>query len=114
MPSVIRGGDGFDSDIHQGIGVNQTWQDVLSQRASGVTYTNTTGKPIVVFAGAFYASDGTTRRIQARAWVDNTLCANHGSLSTYPEGGVSFVVPNGSSYLVTVGYGMLNRWTELR
>ncbi len=28
------------------IGVGQTWQDVTSSRASGVTYTNSTGKPI--------------------------------------------------------------------
>lgn len=46
MPSTIRGSDNFDSLIHQGIGVNQTWQDVTASRAYGVTYTNTTGKPI--------------------------------------------------------------------
>lgn len=28
------------------IGVNQTWQDVTASRTIGVTYTNTTGKPI--------------------------------------------------------------------
>ena len=31
-----------------GIGFNQTWQDVTSSRSAGVTYTNSSGKPIGV------------------------------------------------------------------
>ena len=30
------------------IGVGQTWQDVTASRALGVTYTNSTGKPILI------------------------------------------------------------------
>jgi len=30
------------------IGVGQTWQDITASRALGTTYTNSTGKPIVV------------------------------------------------------------------
>ena len=30
------------------IGVGQTWQDVTASRVAGITYTNSTGKPISV------------------------------------------------------------------
>ena len=35
-----------------GIGFNQTWQNVTSSRSLGVTYTNTTNKPIQIFISA--------------------------------------------------------------
>ena len=35
-------------DANKGIGVGQTWQDVLVQRKGEVLYTNTTGRPIMV------------------------------------------------------------------
>ena len=35
-------------DANKGIGVDQTWQDVLTQRKGEVLYTNTTGRPIMV------------------------------------------------------------------
>ncbi|WP_103603586.1 phage tail protein [Campylobacter concisus] len=35
-------------DANKGIGVGQTWQDVLAQRKGEVLYTNTTGRPIMV------------------------------------------------------------------
>lgn len=35
-------------DANKGIGVGQTWQDVLAQRKREVLYTNTTGRPIMV------------------------------------------------------------------
>ena len=31
-----------------GVGIDQTWLDLTGSRAAGVTYTNTTGKPIMV------------------------------------------------------------------
>ena len=35
-------------DANKGIGIGQTWQDVLAQRRGEVLYTNTTGRPIMV------------------------------------------------------------------
>ena len=34
------------------VGVGQTWQNVLSSRAFGTTYTNSTGRPIMVSVSA--------------------------------------------------------------
>ncbi|NDK19415.1 hypothetical protein GW819_01085 [Candidatus Gracilibacteria bacterium] len=34
----------------EGVGVNQTWQDMTSSRVVGTIYTNTTDKPIMVYA----------------------------------------------------------------
>lgn len=36
------------------IGVGQTWQNVTASRAFGVTYTNTTGKPIVLMISFYW------------------------------------------------------------
>jgi len=57
-PSNIAGGSGniyaavaVNTVLSSGIGVNQTWQNMLSpsvQRANNTTYTNSTGKPIMV------------------------------------------------------------------
>lgn len=85
------------------LGVNQTWQNVTVSRSSGVTYTNTTGKPIFVVArGGVYAHDilGQVDGVEA-GYVSN----NNG------RGAISFIVPNGSDYVVT---GNFNVWAELR
>ena len=82
----------------QAFGVGQTWQNLTSSRASGVTYTNSTGKPILVLVNTAYGTsivDGVTLRY---AGVDS-------------EGDWSFIVPSGSTYSVT---GNIRSWAELR
>jgi len=108
MPSVIRGGDGFDSDIHQGIGVNQTWQDVTASRAFNAIFTNTTGKPI------FIAVEGANYGVNV--FVDNLKVAHNSANGAGPNSlGVSVIVPNGSTYKATPSYNdSLVLWTELR
>ena len=80
------------------LGYGQSWQNVREFRASGVNYTNTTGKPIYVVVNIW---DGTT-------FVDNIQLRVKG---TDTEGDWSFIVPNGSTYRCT---GAIRSWTELR
>jgi hypothetical protein len=89
-----------------GIGVGQTWQNVLSSRARNTNYTNSTGKPIMV-----------------NVWIDDTggeanfICD---SVTVAFFNGVdnagmtlSVIVPNGSVYQVTTSQ-TIDGWAELR
>jgi hypothetical protein len=93
----------------QALGVGQTWQNVTASRAVGTTYTNTTGRPIVV-------SIATT----APAPVLSLLTVNGLTVSWQQVGGerntVSAVVPNGNTYVLGQIFGSLSAadWFELR
>ena len=89
--------DTLDTAVSSSLGVGQSWQNVTASRASGVTYTNTTGKPILVVVNTYNGTpivDGVTLRY----------------LGLATEGGWSFIVPSGSTYSVTG----VQSWAELR
>jgi hypothetical protein len=84
----------------QPLGVGQTWQNVAGSRTAGVTYTNTTGRPIVVSLGQ---TSFTGRSIV----VDGlTIATNSGDTSN-----AQAIVPNGSTY--STGFAV-TYWLELR
>lgn len=89
-------------NISQALGVGQTWQNVTSSRQSGVTYTNSTGKPIQLFINLNYGQAGT--------FILN------GTLITIADGDgysfISFIIPNGNTYRLPSGTA--NLWMELR
>lgn len=94
------------------IGVGQTWQNVTASRAFGVTYTNTTGKPIVLmisFIGIGY-SNWSYININGNGSIYWTNIYATGA------GGDSIVIPHGSTYEVTSGGTGVNllHWYELR
>lgn len=96
----------------QDIGIGQTWQDVSGTRSTGVTYTNTTGKPIeVAISITATASNGS-----ASISVSGVPL---GIISRWPTagGGASFgsvVIPTGATYIVTASGATINTWVELR
>jgi len=71
------------------IGVGQTWQYVSGSRSDGVTYTNSTGKPIVVFVNAGASPSG-------RIKVDGHVF-DWSVLGATDEAGTA-IVPAGSTY----------------
>ena len=79
------------------LGTGQTWQDVTSSRSSGVTYTNTTGKPIQI-----YIMTGTE---SSTLVIDGVTIAVHGD--SMPQ----IIVPHTSSYRFN---GAVFTWAELR
>ena len=83
-------GTGMPVVYEQVLGVGQTWQDVTTSRVAGVTYTNTTGKPIMV---AHYFDSGNSGAIAVNN-VTTVVCF------TTPADGCSIttIVPNGSTY----------------
>lgn len=97
------------------LGVGQTWRDVLNSRTAGTIYTNTTGRAIVVNAGAIDSADANATII---GYVNNTNVAHNTVTAPGGNGGVafiSFIVPSGASYRCNVGNGdSLHHWVELR
>lgn len=111
MASVIRGSDNFDSLIHQGIGVNQTWQDVTASRAAGITYTNSTGKPIMVHVTTQSSSSSNSTSINLNGVSKSLGDASATGLHIT----ASVVIPHGHTYsIVLTGSAAIKSWLELR
>jgi hypothetical protein len=91
--------------LMQPLGVGQTWQDVSASRVSGTTYTNTTGRPIMVSIRSDTSSSGvlTVGGVQI-SWADT---------NTTNRSVVVGVVPAGATYVYTGGY-LSGFWAELR
>lgn len=88
-----------------GIGYSQTWQDLTSSRAIGTSYTNSTGKPIMV---AVNTSSGAQTTLTIDSVVVGRYSQNTGGLGSQ----LIAIVPNGSSYIATGG--TISNWAELR
>lgn len=98
------------------LGVGQTWQDVTSSRTSGTTYTNNTGKPIMVNVvsdqGSFFSAT-LTADISGVVFVIGTDSNSDGG--TRSAGSV--IVPAGATYKITAsgsGVSGITSWVELR
>ncbi len=89
------------------LGWSQTWQDVTSSRSLGTTYTNNTGKPILVMvvANPLFQGQSVSIDVNGTNIVTASLFSN-----AYP---ISFIVPNNQTYTVT-NIGQINQWCELR
>ena len=97
---------------NMGLGWGQTWQNMTSSRAASTTYTNSTGKPIMV--NIHYA------QFSANTWdmqltVGGVIVARDagGTVGRGTDGGgtCSAIVPSGATYSFT---GPFNVWAELR
>lgn len=90
----------------------QSWQDVKASRALSTTYTNTTGRPIMVRVTTY----SSTQASAGDFVVDGTTV----SRGTQPSVGYNVmhavIVPDGSTYSVTQAgaSGTVYSWSELR
>ncbi|OCZ87164.1 phage tail protein [Achromobacter xylosoxidans] len=86
----------FQALRSQVFGVDQTLQDVTASRVFGVTYTNTTGRPIVLYVSTSgtTATSGLMGRINGLDAAFITRDGTAGALA------LSMVVPAGATYLV--------------
>ena len=93
------------------LGVNQTWQSVTHLRQAGVTYTNTTGRPIMVSITSRCTTGGSSTLI-----IDGVgLCITGGGDNM--QSSATGIVPNGSTYKYqsfSAGKDFLDNWQELR
>ena len=98
-----------------GLGVGQTWQDVFASRASNVTYTNSTGKPIVV---SVFVSGCTGGYWIVEGYVGGVLVAKQqvSASNACNEVSISFIVQDGETYKVdnAASNNPISVWMELR
>jgi len=87
------------------IGVGQTWQNVSDDRDPDVTYTNTTGKPILVAMGG-YGNDS-----DRKAYIDDVEHFIYSSGSIQQT--ALLLVPAGSTYKRD-SLDTRTMWLELR
>lgn len=93
------------------IGVGQSWSDERTNRQAGVSYQNTTGRPIMV-AVSYAPTSNSTQQIQVSA--DNSSFVTIANLGfDASESATSFIVPN-NHYYRTVGVLAERTWAELR
>jgi hypothetical protein len=103
-----------------GIGAgSQTWQDFKSSRAINTTYTNSTGKPIMI--AVTLVSNGSQFDALCEILVNGSTVYYNGPSSGATGigsfyGGATTIVPNGATYYVSYGaYGFsISFWSELR
>ena len=95
-------------------GIGQSWQDVSGSRSAYVTYTNTTGRPIVAWA---YTRSSSTAGGSMYWIIDGVGTPNLGySNTTAQNSEIAVIIPNVSTYQLgslPVG-GWLAQWMELR
>lgn len=92
------------------LGVGQTLQDVTASRAQSTTYTNTTGKPIIVYIKHISPTGG-----PAAVLTINGSAVSGGSYSSAGpvQAIATAVIPAGGTYSLS-GASTLNSWWELR
>ena len=97
------------------LGVGQTWQNVSGSRVLGTTYTNTTGKPIVVSVSGTNTALGTQGlSLSVSGLVVATVAQNSGATTGYSVV-VSAVIPVSATYsVVLIGVSQITTWAELR
>lgn len=109
-PSTIQGAGGNAVTAMSSIGYGQTWQNVSGSRSSGVTYYNTTGRPILISVAAGAALTSSVSISVNGVVAAYTQTADAGNNSTI---GTTCVVPASASYVVTL-QGAVTVWSELR
>lgn len=97
----------------QSFGIGQSWVNVSGSRTNGTTYTNSTGKPIVVWVSIRDTNgDGFSVTINGTSIINTTQDLPAGYY--YP---FIFIVPVGHTYKVSWAGGTNNEligWSELR
>jgi hypothetical protein len=108
---LISNGTTWTSTANTNFGANQTWQDVTSSRATDVTYTNSTGRPIFVIAQVGAQSNGIYVYINGTLLVRHWYDVNPGA-GQVGYGTGEFMVGNGDTYYVSGG--PLRQWWEFK
>ena len=94
--------------LHQAIlgGVEQSWQDVTADRIANVTYTNTTGKPIMVAISGDNSGAGS-----AILYINGTQVIKDNSASGV-NSVLCSIVPSGATHSTDMSSIII--WAELR
>ena len=90
------------------LGVNQTWQDMTSQRSKGINYTNNTGRPIAVSIRC------NSQEKDYFIYINDVKIVSFDNASTAGNLSMFSIIPAGSAYRMETTLGSPNAWMELR
>lgn len=93
-------------------GIGQTWQNVTASRSAGVTYTNTTGKPIQIII-----TSNATETVEFTLFVDGNISQivrGRTISGAVIRGSASQVILHGQTYSVSFNTGSIGLWAEIR
>ena len=92
------------------IGVGQTWQNVTASRVLSTTYTNSSGKPIMI---AFKAAYNATSALTSLTIGSEVIESNYIGPTLNNGDTVYGIVPNNTTYSISSSKG-IGKWMELR
>lgn len=92
------------------LGDGQTWQNLVASRTGGVTYTNTTGRTIIV---SISVNPGTAVAVLTVNSINVAITTNNPDDSATRDN-LSAPVPNGATYILSGAVQSLELWAELR
>jgi len=110
---LTSNGTSWVSSLPNTLGYNQTWQDVTNSRASGTTYTNSTGKPIQVnVAGECTSGSAILYLTVGGVVISGGQVQSLANLTAQ----VGAIIPPGTTYVLSVNFGTVTPtyWAELR
>ncbi|MDM3454458.1 phage tail protein [Citrobacter sp. Cb028] len=97
------------------LGITQSWQNVKASRSAGVTYTNSTGRPIAVSIAGIMASrqNGVQLSLAVNGTEASSFAVTDSSFDI--RGNVFAIVPPGATYNLTASnINSIITWSELR
>lgn len=102
-----------------GLGVGQTYQDMSGSRAANTTYTNTTGKPILIYEALITGTNAIgilTYSFSVNGSVVQSGTTGNGTVAFTRYGSASnIVIPPGATYQLTFSNAVTTtKWVELR
>ena len=104
--------DTLDTTVSSSFGVGQTYSDVTASRTKNVTYTNTTGRAILVSVCAMCTDDDGGLTAKVRGIRVGYLSGQQSNGSGSWHNTLTFIVPNFESYVVS-GNSAILFWVEL-
>ncbi|MEM8139740.1 hypothetical protein Q4R50_07720 [Morganella morganii] len=113
--TLTIGSDGFridgkvigkDENI---IGIGQTYKDVTATRKNGVTYTNNSTKPIIVYVESNRTAASESDAYSIGGEVNGIRVAYRWTTSNETMS-ISFIVPPGATYMFKGGWGQSHSW----
>ncbi len=94
--------------VEQTMGINQSWKNVTSSRSAGVSYTNSSSKPIMINISGQYKTSGI-----GNVLVDGVVVTSiGGSINVDISRVAVFIVPAGSKYIIDKDINV-SMWSEL-
>ncbi len=92
------------------LGVGQTWQNLIGSRAAGTTYTNSTGRPIMISISVNGPASTSINSLTISGVIIGYVS---GDDNYNPRQTISAIVPDSATYVFSSGCPVIS-WAELR